>query len=83
MNVIYKTVIAFWEARGTIIHIYMDDIAIATSGSREDHIQAVRDVLHVAREHDLYFKPEKCVFHALTLWAFSNVIQFSRLFRKI
>jgi hypothetical protein len=64
MNAIYKTVIAFWEARGTIIHIYMDDIAIAMSGSREDHIQAVQDILNVAREHDLYFKPEKCIFHA-------------------
>jgi hypothetical protein len=64
MNIIYKTVIAFWEAKGTIIRIYMDDIAIATSGSKEDHIQAVRDVLWVAKEHDLYFKPEKCVFHA-------------------
>jgi hypothetical protein len=64
MNAIYKTVIVFWEARGTIIRIYMDDIAIATSGSREDHTQAVRDVLRVAREHNLYFKPEKCVFHA-------------------
>jgi hypothetical protein len=64
MNTIYKTVIAFWEARGTIIRIYMDNIAIATSGSREDHTQAVRDVLCVAREHNLYFKPEKCVFHA-------------------
>jgi hypothetical protein len=58
MNVIYKTVIAFWEARGTTKCIYMDDIAIASSGSREDHIQAVRDVLHIAREHNLYFKPE-------------------------
>jgi hypothetical protein len=64
MNTIYKTVIAFWEARGTIIRIYMDNIAIATSGSREDHIQAVRDVLCIAGEHDLYFKPEKCIFHA-------------------
>jgi hypothetical protein len=41
MNVISKTIIASWEARGTIIWIYMDDIAIATSGSREDHINAV------------------------------------------
>jgi hypothetical protein len=61
MNTIYKMVIAFWEARGTIIRIYMDDIAIATSGSREDHIQAVRDVLQVAREHDLYFTKVKDV----------------------
>jgi hypothetical protein len=63
MNIIYKTVIAFWEARGTIIRIYMDDIAIATSGSQEDHINTVRDILCIAREHNLYFKPEKCVFH--------------------
>jgi hypothetical protein len=41
MNVIYKTVITFWEARGMIIQIYMDDIAIATSGSWEDHTNAV------------------------------------------
>jgi hypothetical protein len=41
MNVIYKTIITFWEARGTIIRIYMDDIAIATSGSWEDHVNAV------------------------------------------
>jgi hypothetical protein len=67
MNVIYKTVIAFWEARVTIIHIYMDNITIASSGSREDHIQAVQDVLHVAKEHDLYFKLEKCVFHASSI----------------
>jgi hypothetical protein len=41
MNVIYKTVIVFWEARGTIIQIYMDNIAIATSGSCKDHTNAV------------------------------------------
>jgi hypothetical protein len=64
MNVIYKTVITFWETKGTIICIYMDDIAIATSGTQEDHTNAVRDVLRVAREHDLYFKLEKCLFHA-------------------
>jgi hypothetical protein len=64
MNAIYKTVIVFWEARGTIIQIYMDDVAIATSGSHKDHTNAVRDILHVAREHNLYFKPEKCIFHA-------------------
>jgi hypothetical protein len=42
----------------------MDDIAIATSRTRKDHINAVHDVLKVAKEHDLYFKPEKCTFHA-------------------
>jgi hypothetical protein len=67
MNVIYKTVIAFWEARGTIIWIYMDNIAIATSGTREDHINAVWDILQVAKEHNLYFKPEKCTFHTSSI----------------
>jgi hypothetical protein len=52
------------------IHVYMDDIAIATkislspSQSHAAHVAAVTDVLKVALEHDLYFKPEKCVFHA-------------------
>jgi hypothetical protein len=42
----------------------MDDIAIATTGTLQDHIDAVRDVLHITQEHDLYFKPSKCTFHA-------------------
>jgi hypothetical protein len=47
MNVIYKEVIEKHAARGTIIRIYMDDIAIATSGTMQDHVDAVRDVLSV------------------------------------
>ncbi len=27
------------------------------------HVAAVQDVLHVAKEHNLYFKPKKCLFH--------------------
>ena len=48
----------------------MDDIAIATklTGSPERikaaHVAAVSDVLQVASDNDLYFKLEKCVFHA-------------------
>ena len=34
------------------------------STSLPDHIAAVKDVLTVAQNHDLYFKPEKCTFHA-------------------
>jgi hypothetical protein len=59
MNVIYKDVIAKHDTRGTIIQIYMDDIAIATTGTLEDHIEAVCNVLHVVENHDLYFKPSK------------------------
>jgi hypothetical protein len=67
MNVIYKEVIEKHAARGTIIRIYMDDIAIATTGTMQDHIDAVRDVLQVAEQHDLYFKLSKCTFHASSI----------------
>jgi hypothetical protein len=67
MNVIYKEVIEKHAARGTIIRIYMDDIAIATMGTLQDHIDAVRNVLHVAEQNDLYFKLSKCTFHASSI----------------
>jgi hypothetical protein len=67
MNVIYKEVIEKHEARGTIIRIYMDDIAITTMGTLQDHIDTVRDVLHVAEQNDLYFKLSKCTFHASSI----------------
>jgi hypothetical protein len=67
MNVIYKEAIERHAARGTIIQIYMDDIAIATTGTLQDHIDAVRDVLRVAEQHDLYFKLSKCTFHASSI----------------
>ena len=63
MNYIYRDVILKHETHGTTIRVYMDDIGIATCTNLADHIAAVRDVLHVALEHDLYFKPEKCLFH--------------------
>ena len=42
----------------------MDDIAIATRTCDSDHTAAVSDILQPAADHDLYFKPEKCIFHA-------------------
>jgi hypothetical protein len=67
MNIIYKDVIERHTARGTTIQIYMDDIAIATTGTLQDHIDAVRDVLRVAEQHDLYFKLSKCTFHTSSI----------------
>jgi hypothetical protein len=70
MNDIYRPTIAKHDLRGTAIRIYMDDITIATkvslspSQSHAAHVATVSDVLQVALEHDLYFKLEKCVFHA-------------------
>jgi hypothetical protein len=73
MNDIYHPTIAKHDLLGTVIRVYMDDIAIATkislspSQSHAAHIATVSDVLKVALKHDLYFKPEKCVFHALSI----------------
>jgi hypothetical protein len=64
MNYKYCDVIDYWNVRGTAICIYMDNIAIATSTNLEDHIQVVTAVFEVAERLDLYFKPEKCTFHA-------------------
>ena len=70
MNDRYRKAIAKHEALGTFIHIYMDDIAIATKLAgppdkiKAAHVAAVSDVLQVASDNDLYFKLEKCVFHA-------------------
>jgi hypothetical protein len=70
MNDIFRPIIAKHDLLGTAIRVYMDDIAIATkvslspSHTNAAHVTAVTDVLTVALEHDLYFKPEKCTFHA-------------------
>ena len=42
----------------------MDNIGIAMCTNMEGHMAAVRDVLQVTLDYDLYFKPEKCMFHA-------------------
>jgi len=63
MNFIYQDVILKHELLGTTICVYMDDIGIATRTNLDDHRRAVHDVLKVAQLHDLYFKPEKCLFH--------------------
>ena len=70
MNDRYRHTIAKHKALRTFIHIYMDNIAIATKvlgtpeTARATHVAAVSDVLTVARDNNLYFKLEKCVFHA-------------------
>ena len=64
MNLIYRDIILKHEALGTTIRVYIDDIGIATRTTLTDHIAAVRDVLHVAKTHDLFFSLDKCLFHA-------------------
>ena len=64
MNHIFAPIIAKHGLLGTTICVYMDDIAIATRTTVQGHTAAVSDVLQLASDHDLYFKPEKCIFHA-------------------
>ena len=51
---------------GTEILDYMDNILIASKGATtiEDHRAAVRDVLQVLQDYDLFLKPEKCIWEA-------------------
>jgi len=67
MNYIYQDVILKHEPLGTTIRVYMDDIGIATCTNLKDHQHAVYDILKVAQLHDLYFKPEKCLFHSSSM----------------
>jgi hypothetical protein len=73
MNDIFRPTIAKHDLLGMAICVYMDDIAVATkvslspTQSHAAHVAAVTDVLQVALENDLYFKPEKCIFHATSI----------------
>ena len=79
MDDIYYATIAKHEARGTFIRIYMDDIGIATKiPSLQAHIDAVSDVLHIAQEHSLYFKPEKCTFHVPSMEYLGLILERTR-----
>ena len=41
---------------------YLDNILIY-SGSEEEHVQHVKDILEILRRARLFYKPEKCEFH--------------------
>ncbi len=67
MNQIFKDIQLRFLTKGTRIIVYMDDILIATSTTLNDHLDAVHAVLDLLREHDLYLKPEKCVWEAASI----------------
>src|SRR6266404_1604301 len=62
MNHIFRDLHVKHLQLGTRIIVYMDDILIATSSTLTAHEHAVHDVLRCLEEHDLYLKPEKCVW---------------------
>ena len=49
---------------GVVISGYMDDYLITTSSSIDLHWQATHDLLDLIKQHDLFIKPEKCVWEA-------------------
>jgi Reverse transcriptase (RNA-dependent DNA polymerase) len=52
--------------KGTEIIVYMDDILITTKegATIEDHRATTWDILQVLQDHDLFLKPEKCVWES-------------------
>jgi len=67
MNYIYQDIILKHKPLRMTICVYMDDISITTRTNLTDHQRAIHDVLQVAQLHDLYFKPEKCLFHTSSM----------------
>jgi hypothetical protein len=57
MNTIFAT-----ELLEGWLTIYMDDILIHTKDDLVEHRQRVHQVLDRLRKHDLFLKPEKCLF---------------------
>ena len=58
MNAIFTKEIA----EGWLI-VYMDDILVATKDDLEFHEKCVHRMLEKLKKHDLYLKPEKCIFN--------------------
>jgi hypothetical protein len=50
------------ELRKGWVSIYMDDILIHTDNNLINHQKCVHRILDKLRKHDLYLKPEKCIF---------------------
>jgi Reverse transcriptase (RNA-dependent DNA polymerase) len=53
----------FQDMADVFVVVYLDDILIF-SKKRHDHHKHVRMVLTRLREHNLFVKPEKCLFHS-------------------
>ena len=63
MDWIFRPIKEKWAAKGTKVEKYMDDVTVATCTNEADHIACITEILELTEHYDLYFKPEKCVFH--------------------
>ena len=64
MNHIFYPLQSKYRTMGSEIIVYMDDILIASSASLEHHRSAVHDILDLFAQHNLFVKPEKCVWES-------------------
>jgi len=59
--------------------MYMDDILIMTTNDPHHHCDIVHQVLYQLEEHDLYLKPEKCVFETLEVEYLGVIIGYGKI----
>ena len=52
---------------------YLDNILIY-SGSEEEHIRHIKDILETLRQANLFYKPEKCEFHTREVEFLGHII---------
>ena len=43
------------------VYVYLDDILISTKGTKQEHLENVREVMKIFDEANLQLKAEKCV----------------------
>src|SRR5712664_3648216 len=67
MNHIFRDIQLRFLTKGTCIIVYMDDILIATLTTLIEHSDTIHAVLDLLHNHDLYLKPEKCVWEAASI----------------
>ena len=61
-----NTIFAEEIAEGWLI-VYMDNILVATKDDQEFHNQCIHQMLKKLKKHNLYLKPEKCVFDQMRI----------------
>jgi len=74
MDTIFRELISTGE-----VIVYMDDILIATRDDLAHHQQLVHQVLTKLEEHDLYLKPEKCVFEVPEVKYLGLIIGYGKI----
>ena len=67
------------ELREGWVTIYMDDILIHIADNLSLHCRKVHQILNKLQHHDLYLKPEKCLFEKREMEFLGVVLQNGRI----